>query len=231
MSLKVKIYTLSDPIKRDVRYVGKTIESLNDRLKRHLRDHYKTRKSMWIRSLRNKGLTPVIELIEEVEDCDWENEEKFYISYFRFLGFNLTNHSEGGRGGKLYYEYVKKGRKTSSFKQLSINGNLIRKWNSHKEFFKEIGTYPTTYINNNLLFRGTVLLKIDQEYDKSKYKTKWIHNNSIEQLDVLGNVINEFCNRKEAAKYFKLSPSSISLYCLNRLKNKDLILRYKKDCE
>jgi len=93
-----KIYTLVDPRTNEIRYVGKTVQNLSKRLNTHIRESQKTfnHKSCWIKSLSKIGLRPIIEIIEEVPDEDWNDSEKFYISYLRFLGFKLTNTSDGG---------------------------------------------------------------------------------------------------------------------------------------
>lgn len=47
------------------------------------------------------GKKPIMEIIEEIEcerDSDWHEAERFWISYFRFLGFPLTNLESGGQG-------------------------------------------------------------------------------------------------------------------------------------
>ncbi len=97
----VKIYTLADPINGSVRYVGKTNGALISRLTGHIKDskrrNHKTAK--WIGGLDKKGLKPSIELIDEVDIENWKEEERFYISYFNFLGFKLLNMAEGGEGG------------------------------------------------------------------------------------------------------------------------------------
>ena len=94
----VKIYSLEDPSTNEIRYIGKTVTSLEERLGGHLRDTPKrnTKSTAWIKSLFKRNLLPKIELLEEVLEEDWEEAERFYISYFRFLGFNLTNILEGG---------------------------------------------------------------------------------------------------------------------------------------
>lgn len=93
----VKIYYLMDPETNQIRYVGKTVSTLRERLYSHIYNtKIKTHKSGWIKSLKTRGLKPTIELIEEVSDDIWADEERFYISYFRFLGFDLTNMSDGG---------------------------------------------------------------------------------------------------------------------------------------
>ena len=93
-----KIYTLTDPITNQVRYVGKTIRPLSDRRNKHVQDAKRTlnHRACWIRGLLSKGVKPIIELLEEVPNSEWQECERFYISYFRFLGFRLTNILDGG---------------------------------------------------------------------------------------------------------------------------------------
>ena len=43
-------------------------------------------------------MRPVISLIDEVDESSWIFEETFYISYFKYLGFRLVNHTSGGEG-------------------------------------------------------------------------------------------------------------------------------------
>lgn len=103
----VSIYTLSDPRTGEVRYVGKTTQSLRCRLSSHLcrkrntTQSHKNKNESWIESLRRLGLTPKIELLSQVPQEQWEAEEKFYISYLRYIGVRLNNHSEGGDKSNL----------------------------------------------------------------------------------------------------------------------------------
>ena len=92
----IKIYTLSDPITNEVRYIGQTKHSLEERLRGHLKGKGKTYRVHWINSLKNKGLVPNIELIEEVDKSIGSQTEIYWISMFRFWGFNLTNLTDGG---------------------------------------------------------------------------------------------------------------------------------------
>ena len=92
----IKIYTLSDPITNEVRYIGQTKHSLEERLRGHLKGKGKTYRVYWINSLKNKGLVPNIELIEEVDKSIGSQTEIYWISMFRFWGFNLTNLTDGG---------------------------------------------------------------------------------------------------------------------------------------
>lgn len=104
------IYVLTDPRTGEVRYVGKTQRPLGRRLTYHLRDaklknaagdwHYTFHAYSWVRSLLNAGVRPDI---EEVEVCSTsealDEAERFYVDYFRSLGFRLTNTKPGGEGG------------------------------------------------------------------------------------------------------------------------------------
>ncbi|OHC00341.1 MAG: hypothetical protein A2Z57_04420 [Planctomycetes bacterium RIFCSPHIGHO2_12_39_6] len=75
MNENTYIYTLSDPRNNQVRYVGKT-NNLRTRFINHLREDYKGRKPNWIKSLKNKGLLPIIEAVDFVPENDWKLGEK-----------------------------------------------------------------------------------------------------------------------------------------------------------
>lgn len=89
-----KIYRLKDPITLEVRYVGKTVSSLEKRLGEHISysKKGKTHRDNWIKSLPDR---PIIELIEECDDSIWEERERYWITYYKA---RLTNHTDGGEG-------------------------------------------------------------------------------------------------------------------------------------
>jgi len=101
---RVFIYTLADPVTREVRYVGKAI-NLENRLRRHIytaaSSIEQNHKTNWLKSLRAKGLKPIIEALEEIiepTEAQWQEAERFWIEYLRVLGFKLTNLVAGGYG-------------------------------------------------------------------------------------------------------------------------------------
>ena len=110
----VKIYGLMDPRTSECRYVGRTGVGLKKRFKSHLNcavTYPGARKcASWIASILADGLTPEIFVIEDVEKDSWQQAEKFWIAYLRFVGCNLTNMSEGGEGheGRAHSEDVRK---------------------------------------------------------------------------------------------------------------------------
>lgn len=92
------IYTLSNPTTNEVRYVGKTI-NIKRRYKQHLYDKRQTsHKSSWITSLKLINLKPILRVIEECTNDNWEDRERFWITQFD----NLTNIKTGGNGGDDY---------------------------------------------------------------------------------------------------------------------------------
>lgn len=112
--MTVFIYCLSDPDTGEVRYIGKT-KNLKSRFSGHTSRKNKCWSSYWIWSLRNSGKMPIMEELERIEnsdDKDWQEVERFYIAYFRFLGARLTNLDGGG--------IMKKGRHPSTGKRFSL---------------------------------------------------------------------------------------------------------------
>lgn len=98
---KIKIYTLSHPISNEIRYIGKTKYSLEERLSKHLASNGKNHRTNWIRSVLNLGLKPKIELLDECIEENWQNCEKYWISQFKEWGFDLVNSTEGGESGVI----------------------------------------------------------------------------------------------------------------------------------
>lgn len=94
------IYALQDPITEQIRYIGKS-KNPRHRLQNHLTPgNLKKRKhsSRWLCGLKKKGLVPNVIELEKIE-TGWEEAEKFWIEYFKFLGCDLTNITSGGEGG------------------------------------------------------------------------------------------------------------------------------------
>lgn len=93
------IYTLSDPITKEIRYIGKA-NNLKERYKNHINDarDIGTHKRNWINSLKKKDLKPEIEVLDYVEISKWQYWETFWINQFNVWGFNLLNYTDGGDG-------------------------------------------------------------------------------------------------------------------------------------
>lgn len=94
------IYALRDPQSGEVRYVGKSIRP-RKRFTDHLHDARSGRalyRAYWTNSLLAQGLVPILEILEEVREVEWEDAERRWIAHFRLLGARLTNLTSGGGG-------------------------------------------------------------------------------------------------------------------------------------
>lgn len=98
----VFIYALNDPTRQHLgktRYIGKAKDPYV-RYARHLTNNCreKTHKAHWIRSLLQIGKAPVLEILDEVPEVEWQMWECEWIRLYRALGFDLTNVTDGGDG-------------------------------------------------------------------------------------------------------------------------------------
>lgn len=115
------IYILIDPETKKVRYVGQTVRPLEERLRDHLKDKNKNHRTCWIRSLKNRGLTPSIHLVENVIGNNWQEREQYWIAYYRSIGAPLVNGTDGGdgRNGSVQSEEER------TKKSISLKGRIV----------------------------------------------------------------------------------------------------------
>lgn len=100
----VKIYSLNDPDTLQIRYIGKTVNSLKKRLSGHITwakyPRNKTHIANWVRFLLKENKRPIICLIEEVSDDLWIEREQYWIAFYKDI---ICNHSIGGEPGGVGY--------------------------------------------------------------------------------------------------------------------------------
>lgn len=105
------IYALHDPIDFGVRYVGKTRQALQGRLRGHLDTPTNDMMAEWIDQLQRMGHVPCIKALEYVMDAEWESAERGWIEWFRRRG-DLLNVDPGGvhrrRDGSVRGKFVGK---------------------------------------------------------------------------------------------------------------------------
>lgn len=95
---KVFIYALCHPETKEIRYVGKTKRDLRVRLNAHLCEKGDTRKVRWVAVLKETGLIPEVLILEVADEEQWETRECYWIAFYRELGCDLTNLTDGGDG-------------------------------------------------------------------------------------------------------------------------------------
>lgn len=99
-----KIYKLIDPLTKEIKYIGRTKQGILKRLNKHIKESskLKTHKDKWINYLSKLNLKPLIEIIKDdipsIEEAD-ENEI-YYIQFFKKNNCKLTNSTLGGGGAK-----------------------------------------------------------------------------------------------------------------------------------
>lgn len=183
------IYILIDPITKEIRYVGKSNNPL-DRYKNHKNDcrDKNTHKRNWIKSLKNKNSKPLIEIVDEVEISDWIWWERFWISYYKFIGCNLTNYTVGGDGLTF--------GNSTSFK----SGNIP--WN------KGLGRIKIKK-GFNIKCLETCFKKGDRSWIKGVKGVKLKPDKNVHQYTLDGCFVKTWRTAKEASDELNLSQAAI----------------------
>jgi len=226
---EIKIYSLSDPDTKKIRYVGKTIRSLGVRYSQHLSQAKYTIKKdyahCWIKSLLNKNKKPIINLIELCKDI---NREEYWINYYRKQDKILTNINRGGEqdgSGTTRTEEQRRNisdGKLSSRKfeiyELDDQKNIIRTWYNYQPLSKyldcSLAQVHTAIKRKVKIYNKFFLLKTDYEKIIPLFIVQ----------DVLENQVLKFYNWKDIMNFFNLnSPGTIGK---NSNKNKIYRDRY-----
>lgn len=116
----VYIYGLWDCRDSRLRYIGKTV-NLKARLHRHCADYDRgkiTHCSTWIKGLLNEGLEPMMEVLEECTEDNWQDAERAWISKAKELGLSLVNMADGGSGGAIKGRVISQETKDKISKKL-----------------------------------------------------------------------------------------------------------------
>jgi NUMOD3 motif-containing protein len=99
-TMMTTIYALVDPRDHEIRYVGITKRTIEERLSSHIRDSFNagtgTHKDRWIRRLRRLRLQPYTVSVCQVRQEHWSDAERYWIRYFKDAGCRLTNSTDGG---------------------------------------------------------------------------------------------------------------------------------------
>lgn len=101
------IYALVDPVTDEVRYVGRTINTPEGRLRGHIKVAKSGKRSHVYSWLRSINLAPVIVTIETVPEDELNDAERHWIHVFKLASARLTNGTDGGEWGPLVGESLK----------------------------------------------------------------------------------------------------------------------------
>lgn len=96
------IYRLIDPTNNDTRYIGQSVYGLK-RARGHLWPSNlragQTRCDRWIKKLLANGHVPIAEVVERCEESALNERERWWITFARAWGCDLTNLADGGKSG------------------------------------------------------------------------------------------------------------------------------------
>lgn len=142
-----KVYVLKDPTNYQIRYVGITTKSLQERLNGHLSD-IKNRpdlnyhKISWLRKLNRKGLIPIIEEIAEFNTIEEAKEYEIeYIAKYKDE-YDLTNATIGGDhpGYRIHSrKSILKKKTTRAITQYDIFGGKIAEYEMIEDAVRALG--------------------------------------------------------------------------------------------
>ena len=229
------IYILIDPETHQVRYVGKA-NNISQRYRAHLnraRKH-QIHKLNWIKSLKEKGLKPIIEIIDVVSIDDWIFWETYWISQFKAWGFKLINYTNGGEGCTFGNQTsFKKGHKPwneggGNTKVCEVCGNIFKSSKTHKKrsCSDECGSIiKSQSINKGKFEKGTKPWNTGIKGIKLKPD-----KNVFQYCAYTGKFIKEWKTAKEAGNMLDINITGISHCCREKSKSAGgHIWRYYKE--
>lgn len=191
---KTYIYSLICPLDGKVKYIGKANDP-KGRFRKHksLGDTNtgdNMAKNEWIKSLLDQGLSPLLEIIEEVDVTEWKEKEKFYISKFKEEGFHLFNLCGGGNGSSFGNSGSFKGNPPVKVVCLTKQGDYVNTFDSMKEGREFCGRRIDGVLSGRKKTAGGYIWIYKEKYDNL---TKEELNKIIENA----NINNSNNNGKE----------------------------------
>lgn len=221
MALKTYIYSLKDPITKEIRYIGKS----NNPERRLLAFHIpqarlkRTHKECWIYSLIKNNQCPIIEILEETDNEHWSEREKYHINYYRELGCDLVNGTNGGESfnftndikEKISKSLINHPIRSKPICQFDEYGNKINEFPSIAEASRKTkipGSNICKALKGYIRISGNYYWSYKDE-DKTfiTKPTRWI---SVYQMDNNNNVINKFDTIKSASQSINRDLKTIS---------------------
>jgi hypothetical protein len=167
---KIIIYVLIDPRDLKVKYIGKTIRSLNDRLCVHIANSRKrnSKKDMWLKELSKLNSKPFIKKIVELYDTENASLlESFLIAKYekRILNTHdilgkkriVNNNTKAKISATLKKGYLNKIINLPAGKKVYVylkNGSFYKEFNSISETAKELNQFVSTikkHVNFHLI--------------------------------------------------------------------------------
>lgn len=197
----------------NIRYVGVTTRTVQQRFYGHkycaMNESKRTLPvHKWMFSHYEKGEDIIFKQIDSCNQNEWENREKYWISYYKDLGFDLLNVLEGGQG-----VITKEMRELSSVERskqkhekpiiaLHKNGTFYKEFESITKASEELNIKNKSSISNALKGRskssGGYLWVYKDNYNANNqydYTTN-TKRTKIYQFDLNGILIQSFPSKR-----------------------------------
>lgn len=197
----IYIYTLCSSRDPDnIRYIGKTKNSIVRRKIEHIRNAKRSKKigyyhnynHNWINKELSNGATIIVELLDVVPFEHWKESEQYWISQFRTWGFKLTNLTDGGEG--------------------NVN-QVFSKESLQKKRLKLLGR-KRTYEECRAISLGHLGKKLTEAHKNNvRQAIIRLQGKPILQFSLSGEFLQEWQCIKEAANYYHTSITNISRAC------------------
>jgi len=246
LNKKVFIYGLQCPITEQIRYIGKSNKP-KKRYTNHLNDKNDYHRNRWINKLKSLGLKPMLVIIDEVDECFWEEFEIKYIRLFKSFGADLVNTTGGGdftpdSKGEKNCNWGKFGALHHYSKAVlvfDINGNFIEEFSSIKECEEKYKKASIVRCCKRILIQSKgYVFRYKSDYEEipnsiqvnlKKYLKGSNHPTSIpvNQYSLDGVFINSFVSISEASEKTGMKIGSIIKIINNKTKPRKYEFRYK----
>lgn len=212
----VKIYSLQSTRNlNEIKYVGKTVQTLKRRLNQHLNDakkalktNYKYNKDYnWINQELADGYEIIILELDELDVSnseDWEWLEQYWISQIKTWGFYINNMTSGGDGNK-----------DQIFSKEAIEKRA-----------EKIRGIPRPQEVRDKISKSSIGKKLTEEHKHNVSEAIIaLQGKSVNQFDEDGNFIKTWRCVKEAADEYNADSGNI-IKCCKRDKNHNLCAGY-----
>jgi group I intron endonuclease len=176
-----------------------------------------------------------IETLGEYPLCFIDNAEIFFINKYKSQdeGLNISKGGKGVRGFKWSKKSIEK--TFQKFYKYSLDGELLKIYNSKKQAIKEEGISIRKFSNKNLTINGFIWIVEGQKLpDFNLIKTKLRISEkckTIIQIDMKGKIVAEFFGAREASRQTNIDHRSISHVASGRKSRKTaggFYWKYKK---
>lgn len=225
--MKIYIYVLKDPRTNIIRYVGKTC-NLKKRYNSHCciksLNKESNHRKYWLTSIIKAGYLPIMEPIEECGD-DWQEREIYWIKYYKDLGLNLVNSTDGGDGSKYFQmSEAVKAKISSSKKGIKLSEETRKRMSiAQKGKSKAKWKYPRVFSEEHKN-KLKLAAKGKSNMVGKTHKSSWYEKMCRKVIDTVTMEI--FINYQYAAKSYNIPHQTLYRWLKNDKLNKTNLKYY-----